>query len=155
MQVQQIDLEQAYRSETNGRIKERMLLVMFVKVDGVIAAHAAKQLHRAKSWAYKWLERYDKDGIDGLKDKHRTGSPPKISAKVQMRIKKELMSNPHGWKAKEVRRLIYRRAGVMYSETHIYRLLNRWRFRRKVPASRSIHKASREEIEDFKKRPSR
>lgn len=152
MQVQQIDLEQAYRSETDGRVKERMLLIMLVKIDGVIAAHAAKQLHRVKSWAYKWLERYDKQGIDGLKDKHRTGSPPKISARAQMRIKKELMSNPYGWKAQEVRRLIYRRTGIMYSQTHIYRVLNRWGFRRKVPAARSIHKASKEEIEEFKKK---
>ncbi len=49
MQVQQVNLEQAYRSETNGRIKEMMLLVMLVKMDGVIAAYAADQLHRAKS----------------------------------------------------------------------------------------------------------
>lgn len=48
MQAQQIDREQAYKSETNAKVKERMSFIMLVKVDGRIPAHAAKELHRVK-----------------------------------------------------------------------------------------------------------
>jgi transposase len=30
-------------------------------------------------WAYKWLERFDKSGLEGLKDLHRSGRPPGVS----------------------------------------------------------------------------
>jgi len=152
MQVQLASLEDAYKDEKNAKVKERMLLVMRVKIDGRIAAHAAKELHRVKSWAYKWLERYDADGIEGLRDKPRSGRPARISQKVQMRIRKELMSYRYGWKTREVMRLIYKRAGIVYSETHIYRLLHRWGFRHKVPLKVSVNSASMQEKEEFKKR---
>lgn len=139
MQAQSISLEDAYKNEKDARVKERILLVMYVKIDRKIPAHAAKELHRVKSWAYKWLDRYGADGIEGLRDKQRTGSPPKVSAKVMMKVRKELISYPYGWKTREVMRLIYKRTGVTYSETHIYRLLHKWGFRHKVPLKRSIN----------------
>jgi transposase len=150
MQVQSSDLEQAYKNERDGRVKERMLLIMLLK-DGKIPAHAAKELHRAMSWAYTWRDRYDSEGIEGLRDKPRSGRPSMISQKVQVSIRKQLRSYPYGWKTKEVMRLIYKRAGIMYSETHICRLLQKWGFRRKVPLKRSINSASMKEKEDFKK----
>lgn len=151
MQVQSSDLEQAYKSEKDGRVKERILLIMLLK-DGKIPAHAAKELHRAKSWAYTWRDRYDAEGIEGLRDKPRSGRPPRISQKVQVSIRKQLMSYPYGWKTKEVMRLIYRKAGVIYSETHVCRLLHKWGFRRKVPIKSHFKTASMKEKEEFKKR---
>ena len=151
MQVQSSELEYAYKREKDARVKERMLLIMLIK-DGKMPAHAARELHRAKSWAYTWRDRYDSEGIEGLRDKPRSGRPPMISQKVQVSIRKQLKSNPYGWKTREVMRLIYKRAGVVYSETHICRLLQKWGFRRKVPLKRSINSASMKEKEDFKKR---
>lgn len=55
------------------------------------------------------------------------------------------MSYPYGWKTREVMRLIYKRTGVVYSETHIYRLLHKGGFRHKVPLKRSINSASMQE----------
>jgi transposase len=75
-----------------------------------------------------------------------------MSKKVQMTIRKELMSYQYGWKTREVMRLIYKRAGVVYSETHVYRLLHRWGFRHKVPLKRHFKTASMKEKEEFKKK---
>jgi putative transposase len=151
MQVQSSELEYAYKREKDARVKERMLLIMLIK-EGKMPAHAARELHRAKSWAYTWRDRYEAEGIEGLKDKPRSGRPPRISQKVQMSIRKELRSYPYGWKTREVMRLIYKRAGVVYSETHICRLLQKWGFKRKVPIKSHFSTASMEEKEDFKKR---
>ncbi len=150
MQVQLTDLEYAYKREKDAKVKERILLIMLIK-EGMKPAHAAKQLHMAKSWAYTWRERYEADGIEGLKDKPRSGRPPRIGQRLQVSIRKQLRSYPYGWKTREVIRLIYKRAGVIYSETHICRLLHRWGFRRKVPIKSHFGTASMEE-EDFKKR---
>lgn len=50
-------------------MKERLLLTLRVEVDGEVPAHAAQELHRSKSWASYLLDRYNKGGIEGLKDK--------------------------------------------------------------------------------------
>lgn len=85
MQVQSSELEDAYKREKDARVKERILLIMLIK-DGRKPAHAARELHRAKSWAYTWRDRYDAEGIEGLRDKPRSGRPPRVSEKVQMSL---------------------------------------------------------------------
>ena len=50
-----------------------MLLVLNVVYQGKISAQAARDLHRSKSWAFDWLKRYDKEGIDGLKTRPKSG----------------------------------------------------------------------------------
>jgi transposase len=48
-------------------LKERLLLILKVKNDGMIPARAAKELHRNGIWASDWLRRYQEEGVDGLK----------------------------------------------------------------------------------------
>ena len=74
-------------------------------------------------WAYKWLKRFDNAGLEGLKNRHRSGRPPEVSEETSAMILKELSENQSGWMAKEVMNLIYERTGVKYHEVHIYRLL--------------------------------
>jgi transposase len=68
-------LNNAYRKETDVDVKERiLLLVRRVRIDDQEASKVAKvELHRSRWWAYKWLDRFDKQGIDGLKDQPRSG----------------------------------------------------------------------------------
>ena len=82
--------------------------------------------------AYKWLKRFDKSGLDGLKDLIRNGRPPEVSEDTFTEIKKELPENVAGWRAKEVMNIIYERTGVRYHEVHIYRLLHKINFEYKV-----------------------
>ena len=97
------------------------------------ASVAEKEFHRSRWWAYKWLKRFDKSGLDGLKDLHRSGSrPPEVSEEIFSEIKRELSENPAGWKAKEIMNIIYQITGVRYHhEVHIYRLLHKWGFKPK------------------------
>ena len=73
-------LEQAYRSEDDPNVKERLLLVIRVRDDGVVSSCVAGELHRTKPWASKWLKRFEAEGIDGLKDRPRSGRPGSITS---------------------------------------------------------------------------
>ena len=37
-----------------------------------------EELHRSRAWAYKWLKRFEKEGLEGLKDRPRSGRPPDV-----------------------------------------------------------------------------
>jgi hypothetical protein len=56
-------LIEIYRRELNAKVKERLLLVIRVIVDGELPAHVVKEIHRSKPWGSYRLERYDKEGM--------------------------------------------------------------------------------------------
>lgn len=69
-------LDYAYKKKTDASIKERILLLRRVRYDKNEAASVAEnELNKTRTWAYKWLHRFDKEdgGLDGLKDKTRSG----------------------------------------------------------------------------------
>ena len=147
-------LDDAYRTEKNVDVRERLLLVRRVLVDNEQAARVAEnEFYRSRWWAYKWLKRFAESGLEGLKNLPRTGRPPEVSEEKLSKIRSELSENPSGWKAKEIMNIIYKRTGIRYHEVHIYRLLHKWGFSPKVPRKRFVNTASNEEKKQFKKRP--
>ena len=70
---------------------------------------AERELHKSRWWAYKWLNRFDKHGLEGLKDHLRSGRPPLISQKKMLKIKQEISENSSGWQAKQVMDIIYKK----------------------------------------------
>ena len=107
--------EKLYRYEQDVKTKERMLLVLNVIYQGkVSAAQVARDLHRSKAWASDWLKRYDKEGIEGLKTRPKSGRPSKLSEEIMYQIKKELKeSNNQGWRTtKQVEELIIKKSGI-------------------------------------------
>src|SRR5579863_992210 len=101
-------LESVYRNEVDVKVKERLLLVLKVKNDGMIPARAAKELHRSRTWASDWLKRYQEEGVVGLKDRLKSGRPTEIPKEVAARIRNELLESRQGWTTKQVRDLIFR-----------------------------------------------
>ena len=144
-------MSQIYRKESDPKIKERLLLVLKVEGDGMIPARVAKELHRSRPWTLYWLDRFDKNGIEGLREKPRSGRPPKLSSGIMHQIRKEISDSKLGCSTKQVEQMIIKKAGVKYHYTHIYRLLHKWGFKLKVPRKRHINTASKEEKEAFKK----
>ncbi|MGI0069707.1 MAG: helix-turn-helix domain-containing protein [Nitrosopumilaceae archaeon] len=146
-------LVQAYGNEKDAKVKDRMFLVKRVMADGEIPSHVAEQIGKVRSWSYKWLERFEEEGIDGLKDKQRSGRPTSISKQKILKIKQQLSENPSGWTGKQVIELIYKKSGVRYHEVHVYRLLHQWGFAPKVAAKRFVNSAPAKEKLQFKKNP--
>jgi putative transposase len=149
-------LDDAYRTEKNVDVRERLLLVRRVLVDNEQTARVAeKEFRRSRWWAYKWMKRYAESGLEGLKNLPRTGRPPQVSGQEFAEIKRELSENLAGWKAKEIMNIIYDKTGIRYHEVHIYRLLHKWGFSPKVPRKRFVNTASSKEKKQFKKMPSK
>ena len=145
-------LNNAYKKEKDSNVKERILLVKRVKIDKQEAAEdVAKELHRSRAWAYKWYKRYNEDGLDGLKDKERSGRPPDVPKEIMVKIRQELADSNTGWDFRQVMDLIYKKTGVRYHEVHIYRLLHKWGFKSKVPQKRFVNTASAKDKIRFKK----
>src|SRR6478736_10575689 len=97
-----------------------MLLVFNVVYQSMVAAHVARDLHRCKAWASNWLKRYDKEGLEGLRNRTKSGRPSEISEGISYQIKKELKESKQGWTTKQVEELIVKRSGIKYHYTHIY-----------------------------------
>ena len=147
-------MDNAYKRESNANVRERILLIRRIISDGQnIGMVSTEELHRSIAWAYKWVRRFDKEGLEGLKDRPRSGRPADVPKEMLSKIRRELSESPSGWKAKEIMDIIYKRTGVRYHhEVHVYGLLHKWGFKPKVPQRRFVNIASKEEKEQFKKR---
>ena len=88
-----------------------MLLVLNVAYQGMVAAHVARDLHRCKAWAFKWLKRYDEEGIEGLKDRPKSGRHPEISEQTELQDKNNLKESNQGWTTKQVEEMIVKESG--------------------------------------------
>jgi putative transposase len=98
-----------------------MLLVIKAENENVIPTYAADELHRSKPWALYWLKRYREEGLEGLKDRPKSGRPPDIPDETVYEIKNELASNRQRWTTKQIQDLIVKKSGgIRYHYTHIY-----------------------------------
>jgi putative transposase len=155
MSLTKTKLVNLYKKENDPKVKERLLLVIRVREDGQIPFRVVKEMHRSNPWASDWLKRYDKEGIEGLKDRTKSGRLPEMSEEISFSIKKELSNSKQGWTTKQAEELIVKKSGIKYHHTHIYRVLRKWGFKQKIPRKIHVNTASIEEKEIFKKRQNR
>ena len=144
-------LDKLYKQESNTDVKERILLVRRIIEDKQHIVNVAKELHRCRAWAYKWYKRYNDKGLEGLKDKERSGRPLDVPKEIIVKIRQELEDSNTGWDFRQVMDLIYKKTGVRYHEVHIYRLLHKWGFKSKVPQKKFVNTASKKDKSKFKK----
>jgi transposase len=57
-------LDSVYKHESDANVRERILLVRRIISDGQDIVPVSKELHKS----YKWLKRFDKEGLEGLKE---------------------------------------------------------------------------------------
>ena len=142
-------LEEAYRREKDPKVGERLLMVMGV-LDGKTTRRVAADLRRPQPNIVYWKRRFEEEGLEGLKDKPRSGRPPKVASWKLTRVK-TLIEKKQYWTATEVTRLIHEKTGVHYSLMHVTRLLHSWGLSKHRPRRKHINAATDEEVERFKK----
>lgn len=144
-------LDKAYRNEHDSSVKERLLLIVMISIDKQHIELVSSELRKSRAWAYKWYKRYNEEGLEGLRDRPRSGRPSFVNEEEIMKIREELSASNTGWSTKEVMDLIEKKTGVKYHEDHIRRLLYQWGFGLKVPEKRFVKRASKKEMKYFKK----
>ena len=144
-------LTELYKRESNTKVKERLLLILRVEGDEQLSAHVVRAIHRSKPWASYWLDRYNKEGIEGLRDKPKSGRVPDLPLEIAIKIRKKLTESRQGWSTKQVNDMIVQESGIRYHYTHVYRLLHKWGLKQKVPRKVHVNTASKQEKGQFKK----
>ena len=118
----------------------------------------SKRSTQKQDMASDWLKRYREEGLEGLKDRPKSGRPTDISEEIAYEIKKRIsiqQTTRIDYKT-QIQDLIVRNSGgIRYHYTHIYRLMHKWGFKQKVPRKVHVNTASKEEKERFKKEQER
>lgn len=148
-------LKKTYKKETNAKIRERILMSIYV-LQGENVRAIGERLNCTHPLVLYWKKRYVQEGIEGLKTKPRSGKPTLLSRRQEAKIKKKIAKdNPKNpWTTKRVCDLIKKEAGIKYTQRHVQRILHKWDFNLLVPRPTFWQRASGEEIKKFwKKNP--
>src|SRR5438045_8998279 len=83
-------LRRSARGE-NGRVCQRVLMIANL-LEGMEHEEAARLAGLSRSAAYEWHNRYEEDGLEGLRDRPRPGRQPKVDAVVSARFKDRIVA---------------------------------------------------------------
>ena len=146
-------LKKAYKKESDGKIKERTLMVRY-SFEGKTSRNIGEMLQCDHALVLYWKKRYVQEGIEGLKTKPRSGKPKLISLRKEEKLKKLISKdNPaNPWTTKRVCELIKKETKIKYTQRHVQRLLRKWKFNLLVPRPTFWQRASREQIKNFWKK---
>ena len=78
---QRTQLEDAL-PHVGSRIRPRVQAILLLD-GGLSAAEIARTLGVHRNTVYNWIKRFDHDGLEGLRDRPRSGRPPKADAQCR------------------------------------------------------------------------
>jgi len=78
-------VEAAYRTASDGRLKERLLIVL-LSLEGYRPSEIAGIVHRDTDTVLTWLHRWNESGFGGLCDRPYSGRPPVLNHEEQEQI---------------------------------------------------------------------
>jgi transposase len=124
------ELRRLARRERDGRVGVR-LLALANALDGLPREEAARLAGMTGQTLGDWVHRYNAEGVEGLRDRHRPGRPCALDEGQQAALKGLVLKGPTlgrdgcvAWRARDLCELVERRFGVGYSESGIRRLLH-------------------------------
>ena len=73
------DLSQLYRTTRDVRLRTRAQIVLLAAEQRMSAPDIAAVVRESDQTVCNWIKRYEAEGIEGLKDAPRPGSPSKVT----------------------------------------------------------------------------
>jgi len=136
------EVKGVYEKEKSGRIKQRLFIIL--KAFRIKSSYKiAKIADTSHTKVQRWINRFNKHGFDGLKDKARTGAPPKLNAEQKRKLER-ILDNPGefkaGYNSVEVLSKIKNIFGADYTLRHVRRLLKNMDYSRIKPRPAHINK---------------
>ena len=123
-------LEAAARHERDGRVRARMLAMLHL-AQGHTVAQTAGRYALGKSVLYGWIRRHDGEGVEGLRDRPRSGQPQRLAREHEQAFLRRLHEGPPpdsglaAWRGEDFRALLREEFGAEYSLSGVYALLHR------------------------------
>jgi transposase len=124
------ELQTLYRREQNARLARRIQGI-YLASQGLTCSQITAVTGDARRTIQQWVHKYNQEGINGLKDKPRSGQPTKLSHKQEWKLCKRLEAGPTEkdgvsvLNGPAIRRILEREFGVLYSRQGLYDLLHR------------------------------
>ena len=124
------ELRRLARQENDGRVACRLLGLANV-MDGMGRERAARQAGMDRQTLRDWVIRFNAEGLEGLRDRPRSGRPPWLDDGQLAALKALVLRGPDPerdgvstWRAKDLCRIVAQRFGVRYAENGMLRLLH-------------------------------
>lgn len=153
------ELKTLYRTEKIARLAQRIHGV-YLASKGSTCPQIMAITGAARRTIQQWVRKYNKQGIVGLKDKQRPGTPTKLPRKKELKFQRRIESGPTKADGVSVlngpviRRILEREFGVLYSRQGLYDLLHRLGYSCLCP--RPQHEKANPQLQaEFKKTSSR
>lgn len=116
------------------RVAKRLRAVV-LNSEGHTSGELAKLLQAPRSKVSEWLQRYERDGVEGLLEGYRSGRPSELTEEQQQALGDILDSGPvaYGldsgiWTSPMIAWVIEEEFGVQYHPGHVRKLLHEWGF---------------------------
>jgi len=149
------ELQTLYRTEKNARLAQRIHGV-YLASKGLTCPQIMNITAAARRTIQQWVHKYNKEGIVGLKDKPRPGTPTKLPRKKELKFQRRIAAGPTKADGVSVlngpviQRILEREFGVLYSRQGLYDLLHRLGYSCLCP--RPQHEKANQQLQaNFKK----
>lgn len=116
-------LEDRLKKEKNSKVRDRLRMIILLK-EGYKQKEVAKIMRTTERTVYTWKNRYEEEGIKGLKTREKPGRKRKLSDEDMERLKK-LLKQKEYWTTRGVRNLIKIEFGIEYTLRHVARILRK------------------------------
>ena len=147
------DLKKAYKKEKDLRVRARILAVNMVCNEGFKINEAAAYLMQCTDWVGMWIQRFNTDGLDGLRDLLRSGRLPKISLQEMDKIMKQTSQTPTT--PATLYQQIFQKTKVKLHITYVRELMRKYGLSSKRTTSIHINAASKESVDGWQKNRNR
>ena len=122
-----------------GRVSQRAHMILLSNRRYTIA-EIARIFDATQGTVRRWIERFEKEGIDCLADRPRSGRPPKVSAATLPLVERDVLASPASkgylfnvWTAINLSVHLVRQYGIRVSQATIRRILVALDFRHNRP----------------------
>ena len=135
------ELRRLARRES-GRVCQRVLMIANM-LEGMEHEEAARLAGLSRSAAYEWHNRYEEDGIEGLRGRPRPGRQPRVDAVTSARFKERIVAGAEpqrdgvvAFRGVDAQRILKEEFDMDCSLSSTYRLLHRIQLSWLVPRPR-------------------
>lgn len=124
------ELDHAYRSSSDARLRIRALMVLLAAEQGLVAAQIAAVVRLNEETVRRWLLRYQAEGLAGLDDAPRCGAPAKATPEYREQLLLAVRRRPRSlglpfslWTGARLADFLAEQTGIRLSSTSVYRFL--------------------------------